>query len=76
MDNKNQHSLARMVEEYRYTQTVIKHDDWHDHGTSGQANFDSSCPICFEIPEDEVSEDFLHFWERWIVSRCGGDTYT
>ena len=53
-----------MVEESRYTQTVIKHDDWHDHRNSGQANFDSSCPICFEIPEDEVSEDFLHFWER------------
>ncbi|MGF7231669.1 hypothetical protein, partial [Arachidicoccus sp.] len=65
-----------MVEEYQYTQTVIRHDNWHDQGTSDPSNFDSSCPICFGISEYEVSEDFHHFWEHWIVLRCGGDTYT
>ena len=76
VDNKNQHPLAHMVEEYQYTQTVIKHDDWHDQKISGLSNFDPSCPICFGISESEVSKSFLYFWENWVVPHRRGDTFT
>src|ERR1051325_528906 len=65
-----------MKEEAEYTRRIIEHDDWHDNGNLGPAPFDSSCPICHEIRADCTSTQFQHFWERWIVSRCRGDTYT